>query len=71
MKTCVSLECPFIWYCNQYNYLIDRGDHCDHQDQILRQAKKLEKIRRAQKKAKRKEAEDGTREKSKTEVPGE
>ena len=52
MNTCVSMDCPFIWYCNQYNFEVDRGDHCEHQDEILRRAKLLEKYRRLQKKMK-------------------
>ena len=50
INTCVTLDCPFIWYCKEYNFTVDRGDHCDHQDQILRQAKRLEKQRKMQRK---------------------
>lgn len=48
-NTCVTLDCPFIWYCKEYNFLVDRGQHCEHQDQILLQAKRLMKQRRIQK----------------------
>lgn len=52
MNTCVSIECPFIWYCKEYNYLVERKDgKCEHQEQILRQAKKLEKRMRADRKS--------------------
>ena len=48
-NTCVTLDCPFIWYCNKYNFEVDRGRHCEHQDQILRQAKLLMKQRKIEK----------------------
>ena len=59
-NTCVTLDCPFIWYCNQYNFEVDRGDRCEHMESILVKAKRLEKIRKEQRKAKRSEAKDGT-----------
>lgn len=46
MNTCVSMGCPFILVCKEYNFLVDRGDKCDTQENILRLAKKLEKQRR-------------------------
>ena len=45
-NTCVSMSCPFILVCKEYNFLVDRGEKCDTQEAILRQAKKLEKQRR-------------------------
>ena len=60
MNTCVSIDCPFIWYCNQYNFEVDRGDRCEHMENILTKAKRLEKLRREQRKAKRLEAKDRT-----------
>lgn len=46
MNTCVSMSCPFIMVCKEYNFLVDRGEKCDTQENILRQANKLEKQRR-------------------------
>lgn len=46
MNTCVSMGCPFILVCKEYNFLVDRGEKCETQEAILRQAKKLEKQRR-------------------------
>lgn len=46
MNTCVSMGCPFILVCKEYNFLVDRGEKCATQENILRQAKKLEKQRR-------------------------
>lgn len=45
MNTCVSMGCPFILVCKEYNFLVDRGEKCETQENILRQAKKLEKQR--------------------------
>lgn len=45
-NTCVSMKCPFIPVCKEYNFLIDRGDKCEVQENILKRAKKLEKQRR-------------------------
>lgn len=30
MHTCVSLRCPYMNTCKEYNFLIDRNKHCDH-----------------------------------------
>lgn len=46
MNTCVSMGCPFILVCKEYNFLVDRGEKCETQENILRLAKKLEKHRR-------------------------
>ena len=45
-NTCVSMSCPFILVCKEYNFLVDRGEKCETQEDILRQAKKLEKRRK-------------------------
>lgn len=41
--TCVSLDCPFIFVCKEYNYLIDRGSVCKHAEHYLKLAKMYEK----------------------------
>lgn len=43
MKTCVSLDCPFVPHCKDYNFLVDRGERCEIQEDILYRAKILEK----------------------------
>ena len=43
MKTCASLDCPFIPHCKDYNFLVDRGKRCEIQEDILYRAKILEK----------------------------
>ena len=53
MNTCVSMSCPFILVCKEYNFLVDRGEKCDTQENILIQAKKLEKQRRKAERLKR------------------
>ena len=35
MKTCISLECPFMTLCKHYNFLIDRGESCPIQEKIV------------------------------------
>lgn len=52
-NTCVSMSCPFIMVCKEYNFLVDRGDTCETQEDILRQAKKLEKQRKKAERLKR------------------
>ena len=42
MKTCVSMNCPFISYCKDYSLTADRGDRCITQERIVRAAKSLE-----------------------------
>ena len=71
MTTCVTLECPFIWYCNQYNFEVDRGDGCEHMEQILLKAKIFDNQRKAARKAARKEDDNGDRTQSPAEIPGE
>lgn len=46
MKTCVSIECPFIHYCKAYNFLINLEGGCPTQKAILEAAEKLKKQRR-------------------------
>lgn len=46
MKTCVSMNCPFIHYCKFYNFLVDRGDGCDTQKKIMESAERLKKQKR-------------------------
>ena len=41
MNTCVSLSCPFISYCRFYNFLVDRGERCAIQQEIVFRAEKL------------------------------
>jgi len=43
MNTCVSLNCPFIYYCNKYNFLVDRGLKCNIQDEIIKASEKCKK----------------------------
>lgn len=43
MSNCVSMNCPFIPYCKEYNFLIDRGDKCNIQEEIIKGAEKLKK----------------------------
>ena len=40
MKTCVSIDCLFIGFCNQYNCGVDRSDGCKAQDWIIHQVEK-------------------------------
>lgn len=42
-NTCVSLNCPFMNLCKHYNFLIDRGEKCIIQEEIVQKAIKLEK----------------------------
>ncbi len=46
MNTCVSIDCPFMRYCKHYNFLVDRGDNCAIQEDILRRAKEYERCKR-------------------------
>lgn len=48
MTTCVTLNCPFILYCREYNYLVDRGDSCEHMEQIIKKAKRFDRQRKKQ-----------------------
>lgn len=56
-NTCVSMSCPFILVCKEYNFLVDRGEKCETQEHILRQAKKLEKQRKKAERLKRNSGE--------------
>lgn len=57
-NTCVSLSCPFIPFCNQYNYLVDRGDECEVQQQILERGERFMKDRkRLEREARKKDGE--------------
>lgn len=47
MNTCVTLDCPFICFCRGYNYLVDRGEECERMDQIIKKAKRFDRIRKA------------------------
>lgn len=46
MTTCVSLNCPFIRYCKEYNFTVDRGERCEHMEQIVRKATGFDKQRK-------------------------
>lgn len=41
MKTCASMNCPFINYCRHYHLTKDRGDRCETQEAILRAARRI------------------------------
>ena len=41
MNTCVSMNCPFIGYCNHYNCIIDRGERCIYQDWFIRASMRI------------------------------
>ncbi len=41
MNTCVSLSCPFIPYCRFYNFLVERGERCAIQQEIVFRAERL------------------------------
>lgn len=43
MKTCVSMNCPFIPFCGKYNFLTDRSPKCEIQEEIVKRAKELMK----------------------------
>ena len=38
--TCVSLNCPFVNHCKDYNFLIDRGDACEIHTWFLEKVQK-------------------------------
>lgn len=46
MKTCVSIQCPFIAFCKQYNNNYDRSDGCETQQMIVDKAVRLQKAER-------------------------
>ena len=52
MNTCVSMNCPFINYCKEYNFLVDRGEQCKTQNKILRLASDYIKKRKIKTKSK-------------------
>lgn len=41
MNTCVSMNCPFIFCCKEYNFLVDRGSGCNIQNRIIKVSEKL------------------------------
>lgn len=55
MKTCISLNCPYIDICKYYNFNIDRGQKCETRDRITELAKKEINARRDRAKAPQKE----------------
>lgn len=44
-KTCVSMRCPFIWFCRDYHLEMDRPDGCVTQDRIVEAALRLTRER--------------------------
>lgn len=44
--TCVSLKCPFIKHCKDYNFLIERGTECSIQKEIIEKSKQIIKERK-------------------------
>lgn len=52
MKTCVSMECPFLMYCKDYNFLVDREAGCKTQDALMRGAERLKKQKKFERKMK-------------------
>jgi hypothetical protein len=43
MNTCVSMNCPFIFCCKEYNFLVDRGSGCNIQNKIVRASENFKK----------------------------
>lgn len=41
MKTCVSMNCPFLNHCKDYNFLVDHEGGCKTQDAIRKAAEKM------------------------------
>lgn len=41
--TCISLKCPLIRFCKEYNFLIDRGEKCETQKKIIEAVKIIKK----------------------------
>ncbi len=41
MKTCVSMNCPFLKHCKDYNFLVDRERGCKTQTAIMEAAGKM------------------------------
>ncbi len=44
MKTCVSMNCPFLKHCKDYNFLVDREGGCKTQKAILDAAVKMLRV---------------------------
>jgi len=51
MNTCITLDCPFICYCKEFNYLVDRGERCEHMEQIIKKAKRFANLTKKQEKS--------------------
>ena len=49
VKTCVSIVCPFIGCCKDYNNNVDRSSGCVTQDYILSASKRFEQKKRLEK----------------------
>lgn len=41
MKTCVSMNCPFMGICKEYNFLVDRSNGCKTQQFILKKSSEM------------------------------
>ena len=41
MKTCVSMNCPFLNHCKDYNFLVDHEGGGKTQDAIRKAAEKM------------------------------
>lgn len=39
--TCVSMDCPFMGICREYNFLVDRSNGCKTQKFILEKASEM------------------------------
>lgn len=35
LRTCISMNCPFIEICKDYNFLVDREKGCKTQNKII------------------------------------
>ena len=40
MNTCISLKCPYIDICKNYNHCVDRGEQCKTRKRITELAKR-------------------------------
>ena len=49
--TCVSLNCPFIWYCKNYSLEKDHTNGCGTHGKLMEAALRLHKKNRAEAKA--------------------
>ena len=41
MVTCCSMNCPFITYCKDYNFIVDRTGGCETQKSLINITLKL------------------------------